>query len=423
MKIHILGIVGQMTTPLALALQRLGHTISGSDQDKIYPPFSDIIRQANIPINQGLSSADLVIVGSSFRTFSRCVDEFEQAKNQNIPYISATQYLANNLIKKESILVAGSFGKTTISSLLAHIIPSSNYFFGGQAISGTESLQFSNSDISIIEADESINGLDTQAKFLYYPIKYLVLTSVNWEHKESYPTLADNLNAFKKLIERIPVDGALIYNPSDPNIIKLLPSCSAPTIPYISKTFDSKLIGKYNQDNISAAYTLTQHLRLPPETVLDSISSFQGIRRRLETVSSSNQITVIDDFAQSAERVISALNAVKYSFPDRRILIYFEPHASFLKQSSGLDGFEKIVPLVDKFILGKITFSKTSTNRTTAATWQEKIGEKLLYLPLPDDIVNFFKTNLMAHDILVHFSSGGLEGLTTLKTVYNNIHS
>lgn len=415
MKIHFLGIAGSMTSSLAIALKKQGHDISGSDQEKIYPPFSTLLQENGIVVNQPFTGADLTIVGSGFKAFSRCVAEFDLIKKQNLSYISATEYLAKNLIKPESILIAGSYGKTTISAIMAYLLPDANYFFGGQSVDGTPSLQFSDSNWSVVEADESVNGLDTQAKFLYYPVKYLILTSVNWEHKDSYPTPEANFEAFKKLVQKLPPDGVLVYNPHDSQISQLLPFCRAPALPYASQHFDTKLIGEHNQQNLAAAFTLCQYLNLKFD-----IQNFSGVKRRLEIVSNKNNILVIDDFAQSSDRVTSALQAVSQSYPRRRLFVYFEPHASFLQNIHSLSGFENISPYLFQFVLGKIKFSPDKNSRVSAADWRRIVGEKFTYIPINSDIIRFFKANLQPNDILIHFSSGGLEGLTALKTVYNN---
>jgi UDP-N-acetylmuramate: L-alanyl-gamma-D-glutamyl-meso-diaminopimelate ligase len=412
--IHILGIAGTMTAPLANALIKKGYLVTGSDQQNIYPPISQLI--SKIPLNQPLSDIDLAIIGSSFKSFLICKNEFEQIKKLDIPYISATNYLAQNLIKNNSILVAGSFGKTTITSILSWIMPNSNYFFGGVAINDMPSLNFSDSDWSIIEADESINGLDTQAKFLYYPVKYLILTSVKWEHKESYQTAEDNFSAYKNLIEKLPTDGLLVYNPNDPEIDKLLPSCRSKKVPYGNFDFKTSLIGQHNKDNINAALTLCHELGINSS----NISTYKGLRRRLEIVSDNNNILVIDDFAQSAIRVKSAIEAIRFSYPNRPIKIYFEPHASFLHNQESLREFDQMKSLCQEFILGKIIFSSDKQNRITAKDWQDIFAEKFHYFPNDTDIISYLTTHLRPNDILVHFSSGGLDGLNNLKKVYNS---
>jgi len=401
-----------MTAPLAHALINKGHHVTGSDQNEIYPPISDLI--TDIPINQPLGKIDLVIVGSSYKSFRICVDQFEKIKKLKIPYISATEYIAQNLIKTESILVAGSYGKTTITAALSFLMPESNYFFGGIPVDNTPSLQLSDSPWSIVEADESINGLDTKAKFLYYKTKYVIITSTSWEHKDSYKTATENLNAFKQLIKNIPIDGVLVYNQNDKDIQKLLPYCRAKSLPYTNNVFNTKLIGRHNQENLNAAYTLCHYLNIPFE-----IQAFSGIKRRLEIIFNKNNILVIDDFAQSANRVKSALEAIKYSYPHRPLKIFFESHASFLQNSSSIADFETIYPLCQEFILSKIIFSKDKNQRISSANWQSIFKEKYKYLPLKSDLETYLKNSIQPNDILVHFSSGGLEGQNILKRVYN----
>jgi len=415
--IHILGIAGTMTAPLALALKKRGYFVTGSDQDKIYPPVSDQI--SAIPLNQPLSrDIDLCIAGTTYKTFSRCFQEYQTLKSWGTPIISSTQYLADHLIKPESVLVAGSYGKTTISALLAWIRPDSNYFFGGISVNSFPSLNFSDSDFSVVEADESINGMDTKAKFLYFPVKYLILTSAGWEHKDSYPTAAANFDAYQSLIKNIPPEGLLVYNPNDPDIPKLLPFCRSQKIPYQHFDFTTTLLGHHNRDNINAVLTLCRQLKINPK---DAVSTFRGIKRRLEIFGQKNNITIIDDFAQSAVRVRTALEAVRFSYPDRPIIVYFEPHASFLQHHQSLADFHQITPLIRQFILGKISFSANKLDRVTYSDWQREIGPKISYFPDNHQLTQHLCRTLSPGDILIHFSSGGLEGLNNLKTVYNSI--
>src|SRR4030042_976611 len=170
MHIHILAISGQMTPPLALELKRQGPLITGSDQEKIYPPASTDLLRAQIPLKQPpiTKNIDLVIVGSAYANNPKTKQEFEEVKKQKISYISATSFIAQNVIKKKSILVAGSYGKSTIAALLTQIFINADLtpspLFSAKAVNPIPQLKITNSDWSIVEADESINGLDTQAK-------------------------------------------------------------------------------------------------------------------------------------------------------------------------------------------------------------------------------------------------------------------
>lgn len=425
MHIHILGIAGQgMTTPLALELKRLGHLITGSDQKKIYPPALPALKRARIPVNTPHPRPDLVIVGSSYKNIPKTREEFNQIKKLKIPYISATQYLASHLIKKNSIIVAGSFGKTTITALIAWILLKTNlkpsYLIGGCPINRLPSLKINFSDWSVVEGDESINGLDTKAKFLYYPPKYVLLTSADWEHKESYQTEADNLAAYRRLLQNIPQNGFLVYNPRNSNITKILPFCRAKTVPYdFNLQFPSPLIGQHNQENIIAAATFCRQLKIPDSTILSAVKSFKGIARRLQLLKNTHQILFVDDFAQSADRIKLTLKAISHHYPHRPIKVYFEPHASFLKYPSGLVNLKQAFTPAIEIVLGKINFDPkiNKNDRVTAHTFATQVGNKLKYMPLPSQIIAHYQQTLIPGDVLVHLSSGGLIGLQTLHQI------
>ncbi|MCX6726266.1 MAG: Mur ligase family protein [Candidatus Shapirobacteria bacterium] len=372
-------------------------------------------RRCHLPLPQ----ANLYIVGTSVHKFAVCQQEYDYIIKNNLPYISSTEFLAQNIIKPESILIAGSYGKTTISAFLSWLFVkldlNPSYFFGGNLIEDFPSLSTGNGQFSIVEADESINGLDTQAKFLYYPVKYLIITSTNWEHKDSYKTAEDNFNAYKQLVEKLPQDGILVYNPNDPEIQKLLPFSKAKNIPYQSFDFETKLIGKFNRENINAALTLCSALGF--DKAISLVPDFKGISRRLEII--HHNPLVIDDFAQSPDRIKSTLNTVSETYPNRPIKVFFEPHASFLSYKSSLNGMSPAFKSATEVIISKIKFNPSISNndRTTFADYKAEIGDKVKYLPLLDNIKQYLQQSLKPDDILIHFSSGGLDGLNTLNQI------
>lgn len=424
MHIHIIGIAGSMAAPLAIALKKSGHEITGSDQDNIFPPFSTQLKKAKIPINhqQINRNIDLVIVGSSYKSFSRTREEYEKTRELNIPYISATKYLAKMLTKKNSIVVAGSFGKTTTTAALVycfkkhHLNPA--YMFGGQAINAIPSLNFSNSDWSIIEGDESINGLDVKAKFLYYPVKYLILTSVNWEHKESYTSATENLKAFQKLINSLPKNGLIIYNPQDKQIPPLLLSAKCPTIPYKPIKFKSQLIGDYNLQNLGAVFTLCQKLLLNTQITQNALTDFKGIKRRAEILFQNQNNIFIDDFSQSAKRIEATIKTIIKHYPQKKIKVFYESHASFMQHPDSIKQLAKALKLSSETVIYKLNFNHKYKIRLTAKDYL-KIIPHSFYLPLPIDVLNHYQKTLKKNEILVHFSSGGQEGLNIFKKVIN----
>lgn len=425
MRIHILGIAGSMSTPLALALVSQGHQVTGSDQEKIYPPFSTLLQENNIKVNLTIidETIDLIITNGAFYTFDNTKKEFEQSKLLNIPHLSATEYIAQYLVKDESILVSGSVGKTTTTALLSWIFLKLNlnpsYFVAGQFIDSTPSCQITNTPYSIVEAGEDFHGLETKAKFLYYPIKYLILTSAKWEHKDCYKTDADNLFAYQQLLERIPKDGILIYNQNDPDIQKIIHFCHAKTIPFVDRNFDTVLLGEHNQQNIRAVYTLCKYLNLKEELILSTIKSFPGVKLRLELVTTKNNILFYSDFAQSAPRIKTTVNALRSKYPQRPIKILLEPHASFLQYQQSIKELSDSLDDANNIYLGKISFSKNQDKdtRISFADYKQVFGDKITYLPITTDLINTICFSLKPNDILVRFSSGGLDGLQTFNKI------
>lgn len=455
MHIHILGIVGTMTAHLAVSLKKRGFRISGSDQEKIFPPISTTLKRANIPVNSTEidNNIDLAIIGSSYNLFENTKEEFEQIKKLKIPYISATEYLAKNLIKKESITIAGSFGKTTITSLVSWIFSQSgkkpSYMFGGNPKNKFESIKFSDSNWSIIEGDESIHGLDKFAKFLYYPTKYLLISSADWEHKDSYKTETDNFNAFKKLVTSLPKDGLLFINEQSSSAKTLIPFSNAKIITYntpdsdyyIEKTIRQKgfttiiihtpkgiikinttLIGQFNFENILAAITISDSLNISQHLISKAVFTYKGIKRRLELIGEHKQILFFDDFAQSGNRIAPTLLALKNHFPNKTIKVLYQPHASFVQYKSSLCDLKSAFLPATEIVLTQLKFNQNidKKDRNTAKDFRDCLGSKLIYLPLKKQILKYYKDSLMPNDILIYMSSGGLEGSRIFKSIINS---
>jgi UDP-N-acetylmuramate: L-alanyl-gamma-D-glutamyl-meso-diaminopimelate ligase len=455
MHIHILGIAGTMTSQLAIQLKKQGNFVSGSDQKKIFPPISTLLKKNKIPINKVEinNRIDQIIVGSSYNLFQNTLDEFNQVKKLKIPYISATEYISQNIAKKNSIVIAGSFGKTTITSLTAWILSHTplnpSYMFGGVPKNKFNSLKMNQSDWSVLEGDESIHGLDKFAKFLYYPVKYLLVTAADWEHKDSYSNQILNFNAFKKLVSNIPSDGFLIINQQNKSAVKLKAYSAAKVITYNSPQSDyflektisrqdyttliihtptglikvnTTLIGQFNFENILSSVCLCDNLGLSHYTISKSIFSYRGIKRRLEFIASIKNILFFEDFAQSETRISATLNSLKKHFPDKHIKVLYQPHASFSKYKSSLCQLKTAFNQTDEIVLTQLKFNPNinKKNRITAKDFRACLDLKLTYLPLKKQILEYYKNSLMPNDILIYMSSGGLEGSRIFKSIINN---
>lgn len=423
MHLHILGIAGSMTAPLAVALKKRGHTVTGSDQDKIYPPFSTQLKNSNIPVNKTeiTNKIDLAIIGSSYKSFAKTRREFVRLKELKIPYISATKYIAKNLIKKDSIIVAGSFGKTTITAATVFCLQKHgldpSFMFGGQAKNDLPSLSFGNTSWSVVEGDESINGQDTMAKFLYYPVKYLIITSADWEHRDSYATSEDNLAAFKNLISKVPKDGLIIYNPHNKNLKKIIKYAQAPSFPYHPFSQKICLIGEHNQENLGAVQNLCDRLNLNSHITSQALIHFKGIQRRLEILYQDKDYLFIDDYAQSAPRLRRTLEVLSTAFPQNKIKVFFESHASFIQYRPQLQALKQALSLSQETVIFKLNYSPADKQDRLNAKDYLSLIPRSLYLPLPEQVITHYKKTLKRGEILIHFSSGGDLGLHTFKQV------
>lgn len=456
MHIHILGIAGTMTAALAIALKKEGHLVTGSDQDQIYPPISTILKKERIEINTATidKSIDLAIIGSSYSSFQKTQEEYRQIKKLKINHISATQFVAQKLIKENSILVAGTYGKTTITSLLSWIFDQSNlqpnYMFGGKSLNYFPSVATTVSNWSIVEADESIHGLDKEAKFLYYPVKHLLLTSANWEHKDSYPQEVDNFNAFKKLVLNIPKDGSLFINSAGYQTKELSLYSKSKIITYNSPKSDyylqkikiqkksstlfiktpkdifevkTTLLGHFNFENILAAVTVADTLNISRTKIANAILTYKGISRRLEKIYQNKDITIFDDFAQSSTRVKSTIEAIKDHYPKSNLKVFYQPHASFIQHQQSLIEFKGVFDLCKEVLLSKISFSNNidKKNRVSAKDFKEVIGKKMLYQPIDQDVVLHYQKTLKKGDILICMGSGGLSANKVIKSIINSL--
>lgn len=432
--IHILGIAGTMTAPLAMELTRQGITVTGSDQEKIYPPVSTILNTAGIKLNSTpiTRSIDLVIVGGSYAKFKRTTAEFEEVKKLGIPYESASVFLGKLINSPNQIIVAGTFGKTTISGALSwgltQLQTHPSYYFGGFTPHNFPPLSVDTSDYSVIEGGEDINGLDTGPKFDYYPLNHLVLTSADWEHKESYATPALNTSAFSRLIRRLTPGSIFVYNPNSQSATNLSHQSPVTPVPYdfsLQPLIKTDLIGQANLENLIASATMLISLGFPQTQVLKSLSTFKGIKRRLEIVYQSSQLVVVDDFAQSAPRVLATLRAIKSRYPQFRLVTFFEAHATSLMYRQSLPDLASSLQLSDQIILGPLPYSAaiSKQDRTTPLDYHHLLGPKLTYLPDTTQITSHLLKLLTPHTVLVHLSSGGQTGLNILEAIVNSLPS
>jgi UDP-N-acetylmuramate: L-alanyl-gamma-D-glutamyl-meso-diaminopimelate ligase len=363
--IHLMGICGVAMSSLAGMLKDKGYTITGSDRN-IYPPISTFLESLSIPVTKGYSShhlhplPDLVIVGN---VITRDNPEARELLRLGIPYLSMPQALRRFAMEgKKSIVIAGTHGKTTVSALTAWILEAAginpSFMIGGIAGNFQRNFQLGKGAYFVIEGDEYDTAFfDKGPKFLHYHPHLAAITSIEFDHADIYRGIEEIEDAFRRLIELVPEEGALCANRDDPLVRKLTNRARCPQVSFAIQgdadytigdrisldgmtTFTVKkggeqylkvatdLLGDHNLSNILTAIAISSLIGIPCETIAGAVSTFKGVKRRLEFLGDYHGITVIDDFAHHPTAVRETIRAVKDRYRNRRIIAVFEPRSN-----------------------------------------------------------------------------------------------
>lgn len=440
-KAYFIGIAGKTMAPLAKAFKDMGWQVLGSDQEKVYPPISTYLKENNIPYINGYkannvpSDASMIVVGYSALLVDKDNPEYSKAKELNLKIVSCPEVLNKFLIKENSIVVVGTYGKTTISSLVAWIFVQAglnpSFMTGGIPIDLPDGVRITNSSWSVVEGDEvpALQKIDPP-KFMFYRPKYIVLTATKHDHPEIYKTEEEYLNAFVKFVELLPEDGLLVYNLDsvDKKIVetakcrKISYSLNNSSADYHNLQISTHLLGKANLENVHGAYALCKELGITEDTILTAISKFRGVKTRLELLGEFGGRLLYWDFAQHPEKVKGSLTALRESYPDKRIICVYDPVTTGLKYRESLEWFNDSFTQADQVIIGRVSFLKSinKEERVTGADLVKTISQSqpnVFYEAIDERIVEWLKTNSKKENLIVFMSSGGLGFVNLIEEV------
>ena len=359
MKIHFIAIGGALMHNLALALQHKGYSITGSD-DEIYDPSCSRLKNAGLlPQKMGWdtenihSKLDAVIVGMHARPNN---PELLKAQELGLIIYSYPEYIYLHSKNKKRIVVGGSHGKTTTTSMIMHVLKYHNinydYAVGAQLEGFELMVRLTDAPIIIIEGDEYLSSpIDVLPKFLHYYPHIAVLTGISWDHINVFPTFKKYKKQFKNFVKSIMRNGLLIYFKEDKYLRKIASQSAVQTTGYATpqytihehKTFlsidyncllpkgDKKAIpihffGKHNLQNFQAARLVCRELGLNDMQIFEAIQSFAGAAKRLETLSENKKQVIYKDFAHAPSKVKATINAVKGQYPERKLVAVLELH-------------------------------------------------------------------------------------------------
>ncbi len=438
---------------LAGMLKQRGFQVTGSDH-AAYPPMSDFLASLSIPVFQPFSEGnlqaqpDLVVVGNAI---SRGNVELEYVLDQRIPFESMSQVLHDEfLVGRERLVVAGTHGKTTTSSLLAwlfhHAGRAPSFLIGGIPENFGSSFGLDSGNEFILEGDEYDTAFfDKGPKFLHYFPDAVILTSVEFDHADIYKNLDEVKTAFARLVNLIPRRGLLIAWDGHANVdecvgrafcrverygFKKQSKWRIAEVEYGSDVtswsvlcdgepwgeFAFALAGEYNVLNATAAAALAANYGIAKDCIAEGLSSFRSVKRRLEVKAEVHGITIIDDFAHHPTAIAETLKALRTRYPGRRLWAILEPRSNTLRRKVFQNELASSLAVADKVVMAGIFKSEAIPKHelldaAAIIARLQSSGKPACLLDTADAIVDSIGPELRAGDVVAILSNGGFAGI------------
>ncbi len=351
MKIHLISIGGAVMHNLALELNRLGHKVTGSDDEVFEPSKSRLAKAGLLSSEIGWNAdrvtkdIDRVILGMHARVDN---PELLKAQELGLKIQSFPEFVYEQSADKTRVVVAGSHGKTSTTAMIMHVLRHQkidfDYLVGSQLEGFELMVKLSDAPLIILEGDEYLSSpIDRRSKFMWYKPDIAIITGVAWDHINVFPTFEGYCQQFKKFAETIKKDGSLIYYDQDTILKDIANHISGVKLrPYKSleytqidgeiqvtsdhHTYTMNVFGKHNLENMHSAVMACEDLGISRKDSLEAMQSFTGTAKRLEKMYDANGVLVYRDFAHSPSKVKATVDAVKNTFEDKKVVAVLELH-------------------------------------------------------------------------------------------------
>jgi len=456
---YFLGIGGTAMASVAVALSNCGYNISGVDAN-VYPPMSAFLERNGIVYFNGYSAEHLemltpqkVVVGNAI---SRGNVELEVALNRRLKLVSMPEIVREYLIEQHtSIVVSGTHGKTTTTSLLAWLLESCGvspgFLIGGIPENFGEGCRASTRKTNgyfVIEGDEYDTAFfDKRSKFLHYRPDVAIVNNLEFDHADIFKSIDEIELSFKRFLNLVPQNGLVLLNADDARVLRLSEKLFAPVqtfgfgeaATWQARDVEYPLLGEHNVRNVLAAVSACLYLGFQPDGIQSGLSSFKSVKRRLEVVAEIGGITIIDDFAHHPTAIRETLKATRQKYPNRRLVACFEPRSNTTTRNIFQKELVECFELADVIALGKIDrperYAPNERLDTAKIISELESQGKIGYAspaPAPEnyplDIVNFLSSHLHRGDVVLTMSNGAFGNLKahlfqTLKNALNDVHS
>ena len=458
MNYHLIGICGTAMASLAGMLQARGHRVIGSDVN-VYPPMSTMLHSLGIKVLQGYSAEhlspapDCVIVGNAI---PRGNPEVEETLKRKLLYKSQAEVVKEEFIRgRHSLVVAGTHGKTTTTSIAAWVMDQGalnpSFLIGGVAQNFGTSFRVTDSDYLIIEGDEYDTAyFDKGPKFMHYLPELAVVNNIEFDHADIYADLDAVKLAFRRFINLVPGDGRVIAGWDSPNVRNLVEAMGNKLFTTVETfgfsgdarwqirnadfsgglsrfdvfrnenawgEFQTTLLGEFNLLNCLAVIIAADAWGVAVDKIVSALASFKNVKRRAEIRGEERGILVIDDFAHHPTAVRETLRALRTKYSGRRLIAIFEPRSWSSRLAVFQDDYAKAFAPADYVVIANVFDSQKVTEKGRALDTQKLIeaisrqNKPAMALPGADQIVEHLVPELLEGDVVAVMSNGGFGGI------------
>lgn len=450
---HLIGIGGVAMAGLAGLLLAKGYRVTGSDQD-IYPPMSELLERLGVTVFRGYRPENLrphpdrVVIGNAL---SRGNPEVEYVLDEKLHYVSLPEVLREEFIRgRHSIVVAGTHGKTTTTSLMAWVLEQGgfrpSFLIGGIAENFGANFRWTESAYFVVEGDEYDTAFfDKGPKFVHYLPDTVILNAIEFDHADIYPDLEAVKVAFQRLINIIPRRGCVIADFDSPVVRELVARAWCPVHAFgLSEEaewravgirleergmrfevrcrgeswgeFFTPLIGEFNVRNSLAVIAAAAVLGIARDVVARALASFRSVKRRMEVKAEIGGITLVDDFAHHPTAVRVTLAALRQRYPGRRLIALFEPRSRTSRLRIMQPAFEEALLLADVALIGpvfrpEVIPEEVRLSPVDLARALRERGQRAAAFSSVEEIVDHLDQLLEPGDVVVVLSNGDFGGI------------
>jgi UDP-N-acetylmuramate: L-alanyl-gamma-D-glutamyl-meso-diaminopimelate ligase len=464
MRIHFTGIAGAGMSAAALMMRDAGHEVSGSDED-VFPPMSTYVEGLGFPFSRRFDAAnlpdrlDLLVLGASAKLGGEANPEVAEARRRGVRVTTFPELVGEATQGRRNTVVAGSFGKSTCTALMAHILRAAGrdagWMIGAISPSLPATGHWGAAAEVVLEGDEYIVGAaDHRSKFVLYHPQDVLLTSLVHDHVNVFPTFADYEAPFRQLLRLMPADGLVVAR-DHPAIRAIAAESKARVVWYDAgaggswraedirfgetTTFTlvapdgrrlalaTSLLGEHNIENIVgvAAYLLERGL-VAEAALASAVASFAGIRRRLDRLTAASQVPVIEGFGSSYEKARSAIEAVRLHYPERPLVVVFEPHTFSWRSRDALAWYDTVFAGAARVLVAPPPSHGAASHNQSSF---EEILARVAATGIPtagvrssDEAIGRL-SGLSGEEVVLLLSSGPLLGLPeTLPPVFDDLY-